>query len=47
VAYGSIARSSLGDDLRGVLAENEEEHYEALARHMRRHLDALEVKRNG
>ncbi len=46
VAYGSILRSSLGDDLRGVLAENEEEHYEALARHMRRHLDALEVSPN-
>lgn len=43
VAYGSILRSSLGDDLRRVLVENEEEHYEALARHMRRHLDALEV----
>jgi hypothetical protein len=46
VAYGSILRSSLGDDLRGVLAENEDEHHEALVRHMRRHLDALEVSSN-
>jgi len=43
VAYGSVLRSALGDELRSALTEHEEEHFEALDRHMQRHLRALEV----
>ncbi|UCF10785.1 MAG: hypothetical protein JSW65_03660 [Candidatus Bipolaricaulota bacterium] len=43
VTYGSVLRGPLGDDLRATLGENEEEHFEMLAKHMRRHLDGLEV----
>jgi hypothetical protein len=47
VAFGSVLRSPLGVDLRGILEAREEEHYGALARHLGRHLEALEVKRDG
>jgi hypothetical protein len=43
VAYGSVLQSALGEELRSALAEHEEEHFEALDRHMQRHLQALEV----
>jgi len=46
VAFGSVLQNPLGDELRLVLDEWEEEHYERLARHLGRHLDGLGV-RNG
>jgi len=47
VAFGSVLKSSLGEELRRVLVEHEEAHYEALARHLGRHLVALGVKDDG
>jgi len=44
VAFGSVLKSELGDELKKLLAEHEEAHYEALARHLGRHLEALGVK---
>ncbi|MCR4391510.1 MAG: tagaturonate epimerase family protein [Candidatus Acetothermia bacterium] len=47
VAFGSVLKSPLGEELRRVLSEHEEEHYEALAQHLGRHLELLEVKDDG
>ena len=47
VAYGSVLHSPLAEDFHRVLAENEEAHFDALRRHLGRHIDALEVNRNG
>ncbi|MBC7093318.1 hypothetical protein H5T53_04870 [Candidatus Bipolaricaulota bacterium] len=47
VAFGSVLKSPLGEELRRVLSEHEEEHYEALAQHLGRHLKLLEVKDDG
>ncbi len=47
VAFGSVLQSPLGDELRVVLDEWEEEHYERLARHLGRHLQGLGVKNIG
>jgi len=44
VAFGSVLKGELGDELKRVLAEHEEAHYQALARHLGRHLEALGVK---
>jgi hypothetical protein len=46
VAFGAVLQNPLGDELRLVLDEWEEEHYERLARHLGRHLEGLGV-RNG
>jgi len=43
VAFGSIVHGPLGDDLRAVLVENEDAHFEAVAKHMQRHLDAMQT----
>jgi len=45
VAYGSILSSPLGERLRSVLREQEEEHLAALAGHLGRHIAALEVRK--
>ena len=47
VAFGSVLQNPLGDELRLVLDEWEEEHYERLARHLGRHLEGLGVKSGG
>jgi hypothetical protein len=47
VAFGSVLQSPLGDELRLVLDEWEEEHYERLAQHLGRHLEGLGVKNGG
>jgi hypothetical protein len=47
VAFGSVLKSLLGEELRRVLVEHEEAHYEALAQHLGRHLVALGVKDDG
>ncbi|MBC7097933.1 hypothetical protein H5T52_02260 [Candidatus Bipolaricaulota bacterium] len=44
VTFGSVLRGELGEELRGVLLEHEEEHYRLLAEHLGRHLEALGVK---
>lgn len=44
VAFGSVLQGKLGEELKRVLAEHEEAHYEALARHLGQHLGALGVK---
>ncbi|RLE30898.1 hypothetical protein DRJ54_01720 [Candidatus Acetothermia bacterium] len=44
VAFGSVLTGPLGDELRRVLDQHEEAHYQALARHLGRHLKALGVK---
>ena len=41
VSYGSVLQSPLGDELRLVLNRYEEDHYEALSRHLSQHLDLL------
>jgi len=47
VTFGTIVRGPLRDDFRNVLVENEQAHFEALAHHMRRHLDAMEGRADG
>ena len=47
VAFGSILSGRLGEELRRVLIQHEEEYAEALAQHLGRHLIELEVKGNG
>ncbi len=44
VAYGSVLRSELGEDLRKVLLEHEEDYHARLERHLGRHLELLGVK---
>ena len=44
VAYGSVLRSPLGEELRRVLMENEAAYAAALAEHLGEHLRLLEVK---
>lgn len=44
VAFGSVLKGELGDELKRLLAEHEEAHYQALARRLGRHLEALVVK---
>lgn len=41
VGYGSVLQSPLGDELRLVLNRYEDDHYEALSRHLRQHLNQL------
>jgi hypothetical protein len=45
VTFGSVLRGPLGEELCRVLSKHEEEYYEALARHLSHHLEALAVKR--
>jgi len=47
VAFGSVLQNPLGDKLRLVLDEWEEEHYERLAQHLGRHLEGLGVRNGG
>ena len=47
VAFGSVLQNPLGNQLRLVLDEWEEEHYERLARHLGRHLEGLGVRNGG
>ena len=47
VAFGSVLTGRLGDELRRVLSQHEEEYAEALARHLGRHLIELGVKEDG
>ncbi len=47
VAFGSVLQNSLGDELRLVIDEWEEEHYEKLAQHLGRHLEGLGVRNGG
>jgi len=47
VAFGSVLQNPLGDELRLVLDEWEEEHYERLAQHLGRHLEGLGVRNGG
>ncbi|MFH1609112.1 MAG: tagaturonate epimerase family protein, partial [Candidatus Bipolaricaulota bacterium] len=47
VAFGSVLRSQLGEDLCGILEAHDEEHYGALARHLGRHLAHLGVTDDG
>ncbi|MCD5407877.1 tagaturonate epimerase family protein, partial [Candidatus Bipolaricaulota bacterium] len=47
VAFGSVLTGPLGEELRRVLAQHEEEYAEALARHLGRHLIELGVKGDG
>lgn len=44
VAYGSILQSEYYDEFRQVLSEHECDHLDALARHLGRHVEGLEVK---
>jgi len=44
VAYGSVLRSPLGDELRDVLLEHEEDYAASLERHLGRHLELLGVR---
>ena len=46
VSYGSVLQSPLGDELRLVLNRYEEDYYEALSRHLSRHLVRLGTKGN-
>jgi len=47
VAFGSVLQSEFADPLCRVLTEHEEDHYAALAKHLGRHVDGLEVTSNG
>jgi hypothetical protein len=47
VTFGSVLRGELGDRLRQLLADHEEDYYRALAEHLGRHLVALGVKKDG
>lgn len=47
VAFGAVLQNPLGDKLRLVLDEWEEEHYERLAQHLGRHLEGLGVRNGG
>ena len=47
VAFGAVLQNPLGDELRLVLDQWEEEHYERLARHLGRHLEGLGVRNGG
>ncbi len=47
VAFGSVLRSHLGEDLRDILETHEEEHYGALAWHLGQHLAQLGVTNDG
>ncbi|HID09421.1 TPA: hypothetical protein EYP13_04275 [Candidatus Micrarchaeota archaeon] len=44
VAYGSVLRSELGDDLKRVLLAHEEDYFGKLEVHLGRHLEQLGVK---
>lgn len=44
VGFGSVLQGKLGDELRQVLQDHEDEHYRLLAQHLGRHLKGLGVK---
>lgn len=46
VAYGSVLQSPLGKDLHDFLLAHEREYHEALAEHLKRHLELLGVKQD-
>jgi len=46
VAFGSVLRSSLGNELREMLETREDDHHLALSCHLGRHLDTLGVRRH-
>ncbi|HEC63016.1 MAG TPA: hypothetical protein ENI38_01305, partial [Candidatus Acetothermia bacterium] len=47
VTFGSVLRGELGNRLRQLLLQHEEEYQRALAEHLGRHLVALGVKKDG